>query len=493
MSFYTSLSGLKAAQSDLAVTSNNIANVGTVGFKKSSSQFGDIISASPLQSSAIAGQGTRLKGIDQQFTQGGFQSSERSLDLALSGQGFFVTKTGITNGSITYTRNGSFSVDANRYVVDNSGAYVQVLPTDASGTITATGIASARNLQLPLTSGLSRATSSIDLSLNLPNTADIPSTRSVYDPTTNPYSFDRFDLNSFNQQAATTVYDIQGNAMPATIYYTRQTTPTNATPTSTWEARLFVGDSQVSADGNAATVPPTPLILTFDTNGTPTSTWEARLFVGDSQVSADGNAATVPPTPLILTFDTNGNLTGQGYNDASTSPATYTPITTPGPISYAQVQPAGAAAALGLTVDYGANTRQTSSPFTVKTFNQDGYAAGQLDNVTVDSTGLVTASFSNGTSQALGKIMIANFTNPEGLRQLGDAKWAATGASGDPQVGAAGSNGFGSVASGSLEQANVDITEELVALIQAQRNFQANAKAIDTANQMTQTVVNLRN
>ena len=454
MSFYTSLSGLKAAQSDLAVTSNNIANVGTVGFKKSSSQFGDIISASPLQSSAIAGQGTRLKGIDQQFTQGGFQSSERSLDLALSGQGFFVTKTGITNGSITYTRNGSFSVDANRYVVDNSGAYVQVLPTDASGTITATGIASARNLQLPLTSGLSRATSSIDLSLNLPNTADIPSTRSVYDPTTNPYSFDRFDLNSFNQQAATTVYDIQGNAMPATIYYTRQTTPTNATPTSTWEA---------------------------------------RLFVGDSQVSADGNAATVPPTPLILTFDTNGNLTGQGYNDASTSPATYTPITTPGPISYAQVQPAGAAAALGLTVDYGANTRQTSSPFTVKTFNQYGYAAGQLDNVTVDSTGLVTASFSNGTSQALGKIMIANFTNPEGLRQLGDAKWAATGASGDPQVGAAGSNGFGSVASGSLEQANVDITEELVALIQAQRNFQANAKAIDTANQMTQTVVNLRN
>ena len=454
MSFYTSLSGLKAAQSDLAVTSNNIANVGTVGFKKSSSQFGDIISASPLQSSAIAGQGTRLKGIDQQFTQGGFQSSERSLDLALSGQGFFVTKTGITNGSITYTRNGSFSVDANRYVVDNSGAYVQVLPTDASGTVTATGIASARNLQLPLTSGLSRATCSIDLSLNLPNTADIPSTRSVYDPTTNPYSFDRFDLNSFNQQAATTVYDIQGNAMPATIYYTRQTTPTNATPTSTWEA---------------------------------------RLFVGDSQVSADGNAATVPPTPLILTFDTNGNLTGQGYNDASTSPATYTPITTPGPISYAQVQPAGAAAALGLTVDYGANTRQTSSPFTVKTFNQDGYAAGQLDNVTVDSTGLVTASFSNGTSQALGKIMIANFTNPEGLRQLGDAKWAATGASGDPQVGAAGSNGFGSVASGSLEQANVDITEELVALIQAQRNFQANAKAIDTANQMTQTVVNLRN
>jgi flagellar hook protein FlgE len=450
MSFYTSLSGLKAAQSDLAVISNNVANVGTVGFKKSSSQFGDIISASPLQSSAVAGQGTRLKGIDQEFTQGGFQSSERSLDLAISGQGFFVTKTGVTNGSISYTRNGSFSVDADRYVVDNSGAYVQVLPTDASGTITATGIASARNLQLPLTSGLSRATASIDLSINLPNTADLPANRSVYG-SSNPYAFDRFDLNSFNQQAATTVYDIQGNALPATIYYTRLTTPTS---------------------------------------GTPTSQWEARLFVGDSQVSADGNTATVPPTPLILTFDANGTMTSQGYYDNATPPVLQ-PLT--GAIDYADVQPAGAAAALALSVDYGSNTRQTSSPFTVKTFNQDGYAAGQLDNVTVDSEGLVTASFSNGTSQALGKIMIANFTNPEGLRQLGDAKWAATGASGDPQVGAAGSNGFGSVASGSLEQANVDITEELVALIQAQRNFQANAKAIDTANQMTQTVVNLRN
>jgi len=450
MSFYTSLSGLKAAQSDLAVISNNVANVGTVGFKKSSSQFGDIISASPLQSSAVAGQGTRLKGIDQEFTQGGFQSSERSLDLAISGQGFFVTKTGVTNGSISYTRNASFSVDEDRYVVDNRGAYVQVLPTDASGTITATGIASARNLQLPLTSGLSRATASIDLSINLPNTADLPANRSVYG-SSNPYAFDRFDLNSFNQQAATTVYDIQGNALPATIYYTRLTTPTS---------------------------------------GTPTSQWEARLFVGDSQVSADGNTATVPPTPLILTFDANGTMTSQGYYDNATPPVLQ-PLT--GAIDYADVQPAGAAAALALSVDYGSNTRQTSSPFTVKTFNQDGYAAGQLDNVTVDSEGLVTASFSNGTSQALGKIMIANFTNPEGLRQLGDAKWAATGASGDPQVGAAGSNGFGSVASGSLEQANVDITEELVALIQAQRNFQANAKAIDTANQMTQTVVNLRN
>lgn len=436
MSFYTSLSGLKAAQTDLAVISNNVANVGTIGFKRSTSQFGDIISASPLQSAAIPGQGTRLKSIDQQFTQGGFQTSERSLDLAVSGQGFFVVKSGnLVNGSVQYTRNGSFLVDSDRYVVDKSGAYLQVLPTDASGTVTATGIAAARNLQLPLTSGLSRATSTMDLSINLPATADVPSTRSVYGAA-NPYAFDRFDLNSFNQQAATTIYDVQGNALPATIYFTRQTTPTVADPTSTWEA---------------------------------------RLFVGDSEISADGNPATIPPAPLTLTFDANGNMT-----DPTAA------------IAYAEVQPAGAAAALALTIDYGANTRQTASPFTVKTFTQDGYAAGQLDNVTVDSEGLVTATFSNGTSQALGKVLLATFSNPEGLRQLGDARWTATGESGDPVVGEPNSNGFGIIQSGALEQANVDITEELVALISAQRNFSANAKAIDAANQMTQTIVNLR-
>ena len=147
MSFYTSLSGLKAAQSDLSVISNNVANVGTVGFKKSSSQFGDIISASPLQSSAVAGQGTRLKGIDQQFTQGGFKSSERSLDLAISGQGFFVTKTGLTNGSISYTRNGSFSVDAEGTVPADTATWtlvnaVQSPATGSSQLVTALGLIS---------------------------------------------------------------------------------------------------------------------------------------------------------------------------------------------------------------------------------------------------------------------------------------------------------------------------------------------------------------
>jgi flagellar hook protein FlgE len=112
MSFYTSLSGLKGAQTDLGTVSNNIANVGTVGFKKSRAQFGDIVAAS----ATTAGQGTRLKKIEQQFSQGGFESSSKELDLAIAGNGFFVTRDGLTGGTTNFTRNGSFTVDSERYL-----------------------------------------------------------------------------------------------------------------------------------------------------------------------------------------------------------------------------------------------------------------------------------------------------------------------------------------------------------------------------------------
>ena len=162
------------------------------------------------------------------------------------------------------------------------------------------------------------------------------------------------------------------------------------------------------------------------------------------------------------------------------------------PITIGPVNPAGAATPLNFDLTYGVNTKQNSSPFTLTSFDQDGFAAGALDNVSIGADGLITATFSNGNSQALGKIILASFSNSDGLRQLGDSKWGATGISGEPIINTANANGTGQIQSGALEQANIDITEELVALIQAQRNFSANAKAIEAANQMTQTIVNLR-
>lgn len=433
MSFYTSLSGLKAAQTDLAVVSNNVANVGSVGFKKSRADFGDIMSASPFQSASVAGSGTRLQAINQQFTQGGTQNSERGLDLMINGQGFFVTHEQGSTGRTTYSRNGQFGVDAQNNVVDGRGAFLQVLPVNTSGNVTATGLAATTNLRIPQVSGMARATEAIALTVNLPVDASVPAERAQY--AAGGYAFDRDDANSYNFSSSSTIYDAAGTPLQATTYYTRETKPTTTDDTSRWSARTFVGDTELSADG----------------------------------------AATVPAVAASLTFNAQGVMTAPT-----------------GAITFGAASPAGVSAPLNLTMNFGTGSGQSAAAFSTTGFTQDGLTAGKFDNVTVGSDGLVTATYSNGDTQYLGKLVIATFANPAGLNQLGDASWAQTGNSGAAIVGEASTNGLGSISSGQLETANVDITEELVALITAQRNFQANAKAIDTANQMTSIAVNLR-
>jgi flagellar hook protein FlgE len=430
MSFYTSLSGLRGAQTELSTISNNIANVGSIGFKRSRAQFGDIMPAS----TTTAGQGTRLKSIDQQFTQGGFETSARELDLAISGSGFFVTRDKLTDGTTYFSRNGSLSVDSQRYLVDSNGGYVQGLPVDTQGNTTSAGLASARNIQLPLTSGTPRATTLVDLAVNLPLDADRPANRAVYNAA-NPYAFDRLNPNSYNYSQQTTVYDSEGNSQSATLYFART--------------------------GSTAA-------------GDPADTWDVHLFVGNEEASADP-ASPSPAQPLQLTFDATGNLTAPT-----------------GSTSFSSVFPSGASAPLGLTLDFGTATRQTPGAFSIASVDQDGIGSAKLSDISIGDDGLITASFTDGTTQALGKLLLANFSNPGGLRERGDGRWTVTGESGPVQAGEAGSDAFGRIQSGALERANVDITEELVSLIAAQRNFQANAKAIETANSMAQSIINMR-
>ena len=168
MSFYTALTGLNGSQADIAATSNNIANVGTTGFKRSRAEFGDIFATSPLQnSSSSIGSGSILKGVKQQFTQGNIAASLNALDLAISGQGFFALKPSLTSSQVVYTRNGSFNVDNNRNVVDSSGQFLLTYPVNEDGSVTAKDLDSALPLQLPVTSGAPQATSNIDLAVNL--------------------------------------------------------------------------------------------------------------------------------------------------------------------------------------------------------------------------------------------------------------------------------------------------------------------------------------
>jgi len=246
MSFYTSLTGLNGAQADIAAISNNIANVGTTGFKRSRAEFGDIFATSPLQAASSAiGSGTILKSIKQQFTQGNIESSLNALDLAISGQGFFALKPSLTSTQTVYTRNGAFSVNNDRYVVDAQGQLLQVFPVNADGSVIATGISSAKNLQLPTTSGLPKASETIQLGLNLPADADIIPATATYTEN-NPYVFDKTNAVTYNKSTSITIYDSLGNSTIATIYYVKTSNATEASPTNKWQTYVFVGDREVT-------------------------------------------------------------------------------------------------------------------------------------------------------------------------------------------------------------------------------------------------------
>ncbi|HEU4968690.1 flagellar hook protein FlgE [Sphingomonas sp.] len=434
MSFYTSLSGLQGAQTELSTIAHNLANVSTNGFKRSRVEFGDVIASTATKSpNQLIGSGSYVKSIRQQFSQGGLQQSQSSLDLAISGEGFFVVKPNPNTSEVAFTRNGSFSVSADRLVTDSQGATVQVFPVDGSGTVVATSLDDTVSLRLPQTSGTPKATKEAKVSVNLSANAPIPADDPQW-TAASPYAFSRFDPDTYNFASSTVIYDSVGNPNTLTNYYVRQTQPGGAVTTSTWLCYSFVGGQQISAD------PTQP----------------------------------DPAVPLTMTFDSNGVL--------------QTPA---GPTTFATFTPPNAAPQ-DMTVDFSIATTQRPSAFTIIAQSQDGAPIGQLQGVTVDANGLVKASFSNGQNEALGKIVLAQFANPQGLRQIGNSYWSVSGLSGDATVGQPGESGFGNLMAGAIERSNVDITEELVGLIAAQRNFQANAKAIDTATQLSQTIINIR-
>ena len=246
MSFYTALTGLNGAQADISATSNNIANVGTTGFKRSRAEFGDIFATSPLQNaSSSIGSGAILKGIKQQFTQGNIASSLNALDLAISGQGFFSLKPSLTSSQTVFTRNGSFNVDNDRYVVDSAGQYLMTYPVNADGSVTAKDLDSAVPLQLPVTSGEPNATSNIQLGVNVPaDAAVIPNLPEFADG----YTFNPDDPTTYTNSTSITIFDDLGNPTIATIYFIKTQNASAEDPTNKYDTRLVINGTVINPD-----------------------------------------------------------------------------------------------------------------------------------------------------------------------------------------------------------------------------------------------------
>ncbi|MBC8025452.1 MAG: flagellar hook protein FlgE [Steroidobacteraceae bacterium] len=405
MPFRIALSGLNASQSDLNVTANNVANTATNGFKGSRAEFADLFAVSLQGVSAnSSGNGVRVSNIAQQFSQGNIEFTDSNLDLAISGQGFFILSD---SGALAYSRAGAFQVDRAGFVVNATQQRLQVYPPLGSGGFNTGGLA---DLRLQTTDAAPQATSEVEYVLNLPASA-VPPAVAPFDPN---------DPNTFNQATSLTLFDSLGAAHTGTMYFSKTATANQ------WEARLFI-------DGTA---------------------------VGAAQTLQYSNVgALTAPAGGLVNF-----------------PA-YTPTT--------------GAANMTIAVDVSRST-QFGANFAVNSVTQDGFTTGRLIGIDIEETGVVQARFTNGRSQPLGQVAIANFSNAQGLQQLGNTQWAETFSSGQALRGQAGNSGFGLVQSGALEASNVDITEELVKMITAQRNFQANAQMISTADAVTQTIINIR-
>ncbi|HVI60444.1 MAG TPA: flagellar hook protein FlgE [Luteimonas sp.] len=406
MSFRISLSGMNAASADLNITSNNIANANTSGFKQSRGEFGDVFAVSAYGLSANAvGAGARLQRVAQQFGQGNVDFTGKSLDMALSGQGFFTLSS---NGATSYSRAGNFGADREGYVVNPAGQRLQVFLPNANGQ----GFDTGRMGDLRLATGDSppRATGEVEVGLNLPGNAAAPAVA----------PFDANDPATYNHTTSVTVYDSLGAAHSQSMYFVK------------------------TANANE---------------------WQVHVQI-------DGNDVGTAQT---LQYSSNGALT---------APAT-------GSVALPAYAPPGGAAPMPITLDLGAST-QYGNAFSVSALVQDGHATGRLSTIEVSPEGVVNARYSNGESIPLGQVALTNFANPQGLQPLGDNGWAETHESGEPRRGAAGSSEFGLVQGGALEASNVDLTEQLVNMITAQRNFQANAQMIQTQDQITQTVINIR-
>jgi flagellar hook protein FlgE len=405
MSFQTGLSGLNAASKSLDVTGNNIANANTIGMKSARAEFSDLVATSlggGGGGSSSAGIGVTVATVSRQFSQGNINVTGNSLDVAITGGGFFqVTKT---DGTIGYTRDGQFKLDKDGNLVTNSGSNIMGYTTDTVGTPT-----SINPIKMSVPSGApipASATTAITAEFNLDSRVPVAATATPPTPRT-------------TYGTAVTAFDSQGAEVPVSLYFERVA----STATDNWD------------------------VYDVSSGGLP-------LF--QMQFNATGTLVSPAVAPTL--------------NIATPSPVTPN---------------------ISATLDIS-KVSQYGSSFNVTNTSQNGYTSGELTSITIAQTGGITTRYSNGQTQVLGQIALANFRNEQALTPVGGGEYLETSSSGQPILGSPGVGKFGQLRAGALEESNVDLTAELVNMMTAQRAYQANAQTIKTQDQVLSTLVNLR-
>ncbi|MER2492619.1 flagellar hook protein FlgE [Catenovulum sediminis] len=485
MSFNIALSGISVSQKDLNTTANNIANANTTGFKESRAEFADVFASSVFGGGKTkVGDGGLTSVVAQQFSQGSLKFTTNSLDLAVTGNGFFATTPELSSRDMTFTRAGNFKLNDDNFVVTNKGNFLQVYPVNSDGTSQGVSLSTTEALRIPDSAGVPVATSSVEMTMN------VDSTSTPLDPAL----FNPNDNTTYHASSSVTVFDSLGESHIQTTYYVKDVNAANATPPIN---RWYVFSSiDNDANGN-----PIPVDLGGTGNGT--------TALGGSDPDAASNTGghiTASPTGypagdgdfvgVPMVFDNqgsiqsiNGYLPGIDAEPFIQSQRLGPTITAAQP--EAGVLTNGADSTQQIILDFTEPT-QFASDFEVTSLEQNGATVGRLTGVTIADDGLVSANYSNGTVDFLGRVALVRFSNDQGLQQVGNVSWKETINSGQPLAGEANTGTFGTIVSSALEQSNVDITQELVDLITSQKSFQANSRALDVNSQLQQNILQIR-
>ncbi len=514
------LSGINAAASGLSVISNNLANAQSFGFKSSRAEFADMFSGS--QNSP--GNGVRVESITQDFTQGTINGTGRDLDMALDGEGFFVMADKAGKYEAIYTRNGSFKLDKEGFLTDQTGNQVQgyarndALSTEQDAVFSTT----LASIDLDEINKVPRATTEMVFDINVDGqeaynsanntgvltsdsvgtgTGDLTNNlAAIIDPanTTTPYTgFPDFSTNK-------TIHDSLGGEHRITADFYKRAVVDVVDPNG-----VSRSDEDFDGDGN---------------NDKYTS-WFVRYTVSD--LDQDTGAYIQSGVDNTTTGQTNGGNTGMLFElrfddngklqrvyqpndkdplaitgDAPTIGPNGEPIfddlagwadtgTLKPPMEWLINNPlTGAVDPISFSANFSDMTEYSGS-YNIRGVSQNGYEIGDLIGLATGADGVIEARYSNGRAIPVAQLAVANFADKNAMQKLGGQTYAESFNSGTAQLGSPDANGMGAIVQGSLEYSNVDTTAELVNMIQTQRTYQASAQVLSTSQTLTQTILNL--
>jgi len=479
------VSGLVANSSALAAISDNIANVNTVGYKRNQVSFSNVVTGESVQGRYSAG---GVQGKDYQYVsqQGLLQTSSSPTDIAISGDGFFVVTEKSQNlgpaDTRVFTRAGAFHVDADGYLQNTAGLYLQGWLADSTGAINydPSDLNKLSSLNVRNIGATVIATPSVQVTANLDSntalSAAVTSQDSVtpasyaWNAATNPTAYDAVNhsMSAYDPVAGTGVkpdftiqlgiVDSKGGTHTVSMSFLKARTPAN-----TWNAEIYGDSAEIASGAGLAAGQIRAGTVAFNQDGT-IDLANSTLFGGslNPSITIGASATPGPSAPAANTAEWDSSLGIQGQD-----------------VSFELASATG-----GLS--------QLASASTVKTVTNFGAGVGQVTGVQISDTGLVSAVFDNGQVRTLAQLAIATFTNPDGLVSVSGNAYRPSNASGDFALKKAKEGGAGAVASSALEASTVDLSSEFTGLITTHRAYSACSRIISTADQMMEELLNIK-